>query len=256
MAAAAEFVSLSIVIPTFNERENAERLLTGLSAVRDRLPKDLEILIIDDQSPDGTAEAVRSTGAGADLPVRVVVRPGPRSLGKAIVEGLEESRGELICVMDADLSHPPADLPRLYDALDGADGVVASRYAEGGQVHGWPWYRRLVSFGATSLATAIVRNPCSDPVSGFFLFRRSALADIPLTGIGNKPLVEILAAKLLTIHEVPYEFRDREHGRSKLNPVGISEFAQLIAILALRLVRSGSPGLSPQPAEPVESRDP
>lgn len=256
VAAEDQFASFSIVIPTYNERENAERLLGGVASVRSSLPKDLEILVVDDRSPDGTAEAMRTAAARVGLPLRVILRDGPRSLGKATVEGLEQSRGELVCVMDADLSHPPPDLARMYRALDGADGVVASRYAEGGRIEAWPTYRRLVSFGATSLAKAVVRNECTDPVSGFFLFRKSALTGIRLTGIGNKPLVEILAAKPLTIHEIAYRFRDREHGRSKLSPKGVSDFARLIAVLSARLVRAGYPDLSYEPAEASRSRDP
>lgn len=256
MAAEGEFASFSIVIPTYNERDNADRLLGAVASIRGSLPKDLEILVVDDRSPDGTAEAMQAAAARVGLQLRIILRDGPRSLGRATVEGLEQSRGELVCVMDADLSHPPEDLPRMYRALDGADGVVASRYAEGGRIEAWPAYRRVVSFGATSLARAVVRTECSDPVSGFFLFRRSALAGIRLTGIGNKPLVEILAAKPLTIHEVPYRFRDREHGRSKLSPKGVSDFARLIAILTARLVRAGSPSLAYEPGEATRSRDP
>ncbi len=242
MGSAEEFGGLSIVIPTYNERANAEPLLGRFVRVRDQLPRDLEILVVDDDSPDGTAGAFRDLGLREQLPVRVILRKGRRNLGTAIVEGLRQSRGELVCVMDADLSHPPEDIPRMLDALDGADGVVASRYAPGGRIASWPHYRRLVSFLATAFATDLIRTDCTDPVSGFFLFRRSSLTELPLSGRGNKPLVEILAGRSLTLHEVAYEFRDREHGRSKLGIEGIAGFASLVLLLGVRAIRNTSRG--------------
>ena len=147
--------------------------------------------------------------------------------------------------MDADLSHPPHVLLELLAALDGADGAVASRYAPGGRITRWPWSRRLVSVGATAVARILTRDRCRDPVSGFFLFRRSALFGLTLTGLGDKPLVEILAQRPLTIHEVPYEFLDRAHGRSKLNAAGIVRFAHLVARLSWRAARgdADTPGV-------------
>lgn len=256
MATEEDFASLSIVIPTYNERDNADRLLKGLASVRGRLPKDLEIVVVDDNSPDGTSETLQMLAAQEDLPLRVVLRKGPRSLGRAIVEGLEQSHGELVCVMDADLSHPPDDVPRLVAALDGADGVVASRYTRGGRVVSWPRYRRAVSLAATAFARDLIRSDCSDPVSGFFLFRRSSLVGLHLTGIGNKPLLEILAAKPLTIHEVPYEFHDRDRGESKLGLQGIAQFARLLAVLSAKSMRGGSPDVGYEPSEANQARDP
>lgn len=244
MASARDDGRLSIVIPTYRERENADRLLRRLASVRGDLPKDLEILVMDDDSSDGTSEAFTEVAVREDLPLRVVTRTGPRSLGKAIVEGLSQCRGDLVCVMDADLSHPPETVPLLLDALDGADGVVASRYARGGQIVSWPLHRRWISRAATALAKAWTRSECTDPVSGFFLFRRSALAGLRLSGVGNKPLLEILAAKAFFVHEVPYRFRDREHGRSKLGVEGVAAFARLLLHLGAESIRGTS-------AEPV-----
>lgn len=256
MKTEGDFKSLSIVIPTYNEHDNAERLLKGLASVRGRLPTDLEIIAVDDYSPDGTAKTLSVVAAQQGLPLRVILRGGPRSLGKAIVEGLEQSRGELVCVMDADLSHPPEDIPRLLTALDGADGVVASRYIRGSRVVSWPRHRRLVSLAATAFAQDLIRSDCSDPVSGFFVFRRSSLAGLHLTGIGNKPLLEILAAKALTIHEIPYEFHNRVRGKSKLGLQGIAQFTRLLALLSAKSIRGGSPDIGYEPTEANQARNP
>ena len=234
LSAEGDLDGLSIVIPTYNELDNVERLLRALDAVRRQWDGSIEIVVVDDRSPDGTGPAFEQLGAELGLPIRVVERPGPRSLGRAVVEGLRLSRGNLVCVMDADLSHPPEVVLRLLASLDGADGVVASRYAPGGRIARWPLSRRLVSCGATALARVLARGDCRDPVSGFFLFRRASLEGLVLTGLGDKPLVEILAQRPFAVHEVPYEFRDRERGRSKLNAASILRFARLVLLLSAR----------------------
>ena len=232
--------ALSIVVPTYNERDNVEPLLRGLDEVRRGWDRGFEVLVMDDRSPDGTGAAFAELATRLGVPVRLVQRTGPRSLGRAIVEGIRLSRGDLVCVMDADLSHPPPVVLQLLAALNGSDGVVASRYAPGGGIARWPLSRRLVSCGATALARVLTHGRCRDPVSGFFLFRRAALRGLALTGIGDKPLVEILAQRPLNVHEVPYEFRDREHGRSKLNATGIVRFALLVVRLSRRAARGDS----------------
>jgi len=191
-----------------------------------------------------------------NLPVRVVDRVGPRSLGRAIVEGINLSHGVLVCIMDADLSHPPEFIFDLLQALDGADGVVASRYVTGGSIARWTRARRVVSWGATALSRPLIRTPCRDPLSGFFLFRRASLAGLSLTGIGNKPLLEILAQKPFTIHEIPYEFHDRERGSSKLGPRGLLGFTRLLARLAGRSIRGDSPGFAYEREAPTDARQP
>lgn len=231
---------LTVVIPTYNERDNVDPLLRRLSAIRGACPGNLEIVVVDDHSPDGTALRVRGLADRLSLPVQLLHRKGPRSMGRAVVAGIEQSRGALLCVMDADLSHPPELIPDLLGALDGADGVVASRYMPGGRIGRWPRSRRVISWGATAFGRSLARTPCSDPLSGFFLIRRTALAGLTVTGVGNKPLLEILAAKPLVLHEIPYEFRDRERGASKLEPKGFVDFAHLLVRLSWRAVRGSS----------------
>jgi dolichol-phosphate mannosyltransferase len=177
-------------------------------------------------------------------------------MGKAIVTGIEHSQGDLVCVMDADLSHPPELILDLLRALDGADGVIASRYAAGGTTAHWPRIRRAISWGATAFSRSLVRTACYDPLSGFFLFRRTSLAGLVVTGIGNKPLLEILAQKPFAIHEIPYEFRDRERGSSKLDPQGFVGFAHLLARLSWQSIRGTAPGLPQETEAPAEAHGP
>src|SRR3989442_14821391 len=153
--------------------------------------------------------------------------PGSSPPGEAILDGIRRTDSDLVCVMDAELSHPPAVIPRLVEALDGADGGVASRYIDGSQIIRWPIIRRTISLAATCLARIL--NPrCPDPLSGYFLFRRTCLLDARVSGIGGKPLLEILAQRPLTIREVPYAFRNRENGESKFSLRSVSEFARLV----------------------------
>ena len=230
--------TLTIVIPTYEERDNVRPLLHGLAEVRDRWGGRLDILVVDDGSSDGTPAEALVAADELGLRLRVVERAGPRSLGRAIVEGMTLAHGGLVGVMDADLSHPPKTLTAMLEALDGADGVIASRYGPGGTIASWPWTRRVVSLGATALARGLCRTPSTDPVSGFFLFRREAFAGLRLSGLGNKPLVEVLAQRDLVVHEVPYAFRDRQRGRSKLRLAGIVDFARLILRLSHRASRA------------------
>ena len=217
-----------------------ESLFRRLASVFGALGRDLEILVMDDCSPDATGRLAQRLAMDLDLPVRVHARGGPRSMGRAIVEGIRRSDGDLVCVIDADLSHPPETIPDLLQALDGADGVIASRYVAGGAIIGWTRMRRIVSWGATALSRPLIQTACRDPLSGFFLFRRSALAGLAMTGIGNKPLLEILSQRRLIVHEIPYAFHNREHGMSKLGPAGFVDFSRLLGHLVAQLVRAGS----------------
>ncbi len=231
--------ALTVVIPTYNEGPNLVPLFREFAKLRGTWQVPLELLIVDDDSPDGTAQLALALGQSSGVPTRVVVRHAPRSLGGAIINGLRESATDLACVMDADLSHPPFLLPLMVERLNGFDGVVASRYAEGGRIIHWPAHRRVISLGATAMAHQVARTRCSDPLSGFFLFRRSSLTGIAITGLGHKPLLEILAQKDLAIYEVPYVFRNRENGRSKLGGRGILDYLRL----TLRLWRGPIPSI-------------
>lgn len=243
---------LSIVIPTYNERENIEQLLTEIRALQPHLTGPLEVVLVDDGSPDGTADLAQEFSRRLKVDARVLTRNGRRSLGGAIAAGLDSCRWDLVCVMDADLSHPAALVPVLIDSLDGVDGVVASRYTAGGEIGSWPLNRRLVSLLATALSRIFLRVAYRDPLSGFFLLRRSSLKGIQITGDGNKPLLEILVRARPAMKEVPYRFDDRRNGQSKLNGTGILEFMRLV----LRLRSAEAKVLGPASRSSADNHQP
>jgi dolichol-phosphate mannosyltransferase len=172
-----------------------------------------ELIIVDDGSPDGTADLAESY---ADVhPVRVVRRPGKAGLASAVLAGFAQARGDVLVVMDADLSHPPEAVPRLVSAIDeGADLAVGSRYVRGGGTEDWPLKRRVVSRAACLIGNVLV--PIRDCTSGFFAIRKSALDGVKLNPIGFKIGFEVMArARYNKAVEIPYVFRDRELGKSK-----------------------------------------
>ncbi|TMB77583.1 MAG: polyprenol monophosphomannose synthase [Chloroflexi bacterium] len=222
---------LSIVIPTFNEAENVAKLLFELGSLQPLLQRPLEVVLVDDNSPDSTGSIADALGRELGLDLRVLTRNGRRSLGGAIADGLRLCRWDLVCVMDADLSHPARLVPLLVESLDGVDGVVASRYAPGGSIESWPVFRRMVSLTATALARSLLHIRYRDPLSGFFLVRRSCLQGGRITGEGNKPLLEILVSSRPVVKEVPYRFRNRQNGESKLDAQSILDFLHLVVRL-------------------------
>jgi dolichol-phosphate mannosyltransferase len=246
---------LTVVIPTYNESPNLAALFQQFALLRSTWRPSIDLLIVDDDSPDGTSRIAAELGAQAGVPTQVLVRHGRRSMGAAIVEGLRQCDTDLVCVMDADLSHPPSLLPLMLERLNGFDGVVASRYAAGGRIPHWPAHRRIISLVARAIAQGVIRTPSTDPLSGFFLLRRASIEAIPLTGLGHKPLFEILAQAELTVYEVPYVFRNRENGRSKLGTRAVLEYLRLTMSLWQRRVRTQHrPGL-PEEVAPESPRD-
>ncbi|MEV6342898.1 glycosyltransferase family 2 protein [Actinoplanes sp. NPDC051851] len=210
----------SIIVPTYNERENVPALLERLAAA---LPHtETEIVFVDD-STDGTPEVIEE--AARDYPIAVTVHhreEGVGGLGGAVVEGMRLARGEWIVVMDADLQHPPEIVPGLIAAgmRDGADLVVGSRYANGGSTGGLAdGYRKLVSRGSTTLVKTLFRNSLnavSDPMSGLFAIRASSLDAEQLRPLGYKILLELIVRNRPgRIVEVPYVFQSRHAGESK-----------------------------------------
>ena len=206
---------LSVIVPTFQESQNIEPLLRRLARVRAQLAEPLEVVIVDDASPDGTAARARALFA-EDPFGRVIERSGPRDLTQAVREGIRQARGELIRVMDADLSHPPELLPALVEAVHrGADVAVASRYAPGGGVANWPASRRLLSRVGNALVRPLV--PVADATSGYFVCRVEVARALNPGTAGFKILLELLAAPpRRRVQEVPYLFTDRRRGSSKL----------------------------------------
>ena len=181
-----------------------------------------ELIIVDDGSPDGTADLAESY---ADKhPVRVVRRPGKAGLASAVLAGFAQARGDVLVVMDADLSHPPEAVPRLVSAIDeGADLAVGSRYVTGGGTEDWPLKRRVVSRAACLMGNVLV--PIRDCTSGFFAIRKSALEGVKLNPIGFKIGFEVMArGRYKKAVEVPYVFRDRELGKSKFGRREIGQY--------------------------------
>ena len=222
---------LSIIVPTFNESKNVPLLA---QMVADALPGvRWEMIYVDDNSPDGTSEAVRQM-ALRDPRIRVIHRHNRRGLASACIEGILSSAAPYAAVIDADLQHDEKILrPMLERIRQGdVDLVVGSRYVEGGGVGDWDRKRVMVSKVATRMATRLTRTPISDPMSGFFMVRRDAfLGALPnLSSIGFKILLDIAASapEPLRVAEVPYTFRTRQHGESKLDSLVLWEYLQLL----------------------------
>jgi dolichol-phosphate mannosyltransferase len=207
--------SVTVVVPTYKEVESIPHLVERLGAVRAGAGLDLELLLMDDQSRDGSEELVRALG----LPwVSMVVRDRDRGLSQAVLDGMRRSTRDVVVVMDADLSHPPEKIPQMLAALaDGAEFVVGSRFAKGGSTDDdWGLFRWLNSRVATLLALPLVS--LKDPMSGFFALRRATfLAGRDLNPIGYKIGLELLVkCDCKRVVEVPIHFTDRRFGESKL----------------------------------------
>ena len=209
--------AISIIIPTYNERENIIPLVERIDQALSNY--DYEILFVDDSSRDGTAEL--AIALSPKYPVKVMVRWNKRGLASAVVDGLKQATGQIVGVMDADLQHPPEVIPDLLRAIkDGADIAVASRYIKGGGCQGWGLTRRIISKGAIVLAHLLLPSTrrVRDPMSGFFMFNRQVVAHADLRPTGFKILLEILMeGEFRDITEVPYTFSVRSGGESKLN---------------------------------------
>ena len=216
-AQSAVTFDLSIIIPTYNEAGNLPELLRRVSRVVTERGIASEVLVMDDSSPDGTAEVARKVDV--TVPVRVVERTGERGLSPAVIEGIGCARGTYVLVMDADLQHPPEALPDLLEAVrNGADFVIGSRYVPGGVSQDFNWYRRLNSRAATLLAAPLLGGRVRDPMAGFFCFRRDLAADCELSAVGYKIGLEILVkCRPAKVAEVPITFGTRLAGDSKMN---------------------------------------
>jgi len=225
-------VDLSIVVPTFNEKENIRDLVAGLDAALSGVR--WEVIFVDDDSPDGTASVVREL-ARSDRRVRCIQRIGRRGLSTACVEGMLASSAPYLAVMDADLQHDETVLPAMLDLLKQGttDLAVGTRYASGGSTGVWNPRRVSMSRFATTLSRFMMRVNVSDPMSGFFMLRRQTLDDTvrQLSGIGFKILLDIIASSpsSIRIAEVPYTFRNRHAGVSKLDSVAVWEYGMLLA---------------------------
>jgi dolichol-phosphate mannosyltransferase len=182
-------------------------------------PRDYEVVFVDDNSKDGTADLINSLAV--KYPVRVLVRKDERGLATAVIHGITHGDGGIVVVMDADLQHPPEVIPELINKTEaGADIVIGSRYVAGGGMKGWGLTRRIISKGAIILAHLLLPTTrvVKDPMSGFFAFKRTGISQARLTPRGYKILLEILMeGEFRNPAEVPYMFANRSGGESKLN---------------------------------------
>ena len=209
-----------MIVPTYNEAGSLPLLVGRLAAAL--ATREWELIVVDDGSPDGTADI--ADGLGRTQPVRVVRRAGKAGLASAVVAGFAAAKGDVLVVMDADLSHPPEVVPALLDAVaGGAEVAVGSRYVRGGGTMDWPLRRRVVSRVACLMGQVLV--PVRDSTSGFFAIRRSVIDGVKLNPIGFKIGFEVMArGRYKRAVEVPYVFRDRELGKSKFGQREIMQY--------------------------------
>lgn len=207
----------SIVVPTYNESENLPRLAERVFEAMP--PQETELLIVDDNSPDGTAAVAERLARERNLPIRCVVRRQERGLATAVIRGLREGHGEICVVMDADLSHPPEAIPQLIRVLEdpAVNLAVGSRFVAGGRVDlDWPLHRRLNSLSGRLLARPL--TSVRDMMAGFFALRRCEVDLDRLHPIGYKILLEIIVRhRFRNVVEIPISFADRAAGVTKLN---------------------------------------
>ncbi len=253
---AAERLAFSLVVPTFNESHNLVELISLLKpAIESQVGDSYEIIVVDDNSPDGTWQ-VAANLAAHDRHIVALRRIEERGLATAVVRGWQASRGDLLGVIDADLQHPPEVTAPLIAAMQrGADLAVASRDAEGGGTSDWSLLRLMISRGSRALGRILlpgVLGAVSDPMTGFFIIRRTAIQNLVMAPCGYKILVEVLVrARPKKIAEVGYVFRSRQRDESKASIMVFVEYVQHLLRLratsraleaAPPAVRTESPG--------------
>lgn len=229
---------ISIVIPTYNEAQNLPELTRRLFSALQKAGLEGEIVVVDDDSPDGTGQVADRLAESCAM--QVLHRPRKSGLASAVEQGMARAHGQIVVVMDADLSHPPEVVPDLVTAItdEGADLAVGSRYVPGGGVANWPWHRRFASWFANLLARPLV--PMRDATSGFFALKREVIDEVKLDPIGFKIGLEIMArGDYRRFREVPYTFTDRAYGESKFGSREVINYLRhLIRLWPLRRGRA------------------
>lgn len=219
-----------MIVPTYNEKDNLQELSRRVFESCSKAGLDAELVIVDDNSPDGTgafAEELSKT-----LKIKVVHRAGKLGLSSAVLEGFKAASGSILVVMDADLSHPPEKIPEMVSKIESGEGeiVVGSRYIRGGSVEDWPFRRRIISKGATMLARWLTK--VKDPMSGFFALKKSVIDGVDLNPVGYKIGLEILVkGKYSKVVEVPIHFANRKAGTSKLGGTEVLKYLDHVSML-------------------------
>ena len=226
--------TLALIIPTLNEAQNIRNVLNRVRSVLDPVGIDYEILVVDDDSSDGTGEIVSAIGL-EDPRVRLIVRKGAKGVAGATLLGWENTAASIVGAMDADLQHPPELVPALVaEILAGHDVAIGSRYADGGSLGNWNLPRKLLSNAALWVAMPVQRKQirAKDPTAGYFLVRRECIDQIQFQRTGFKLLLDVLVrGRIRSIKEIPYTFESRHHGASKATFKVACEYAGLLARL-------------------------
>jgi dolichol-phosphate mannosyltransferase len=226
--------TLALIIPTLNEAQNIRNVLNRVRSVLDPVDIDYEILVVDDDSSDGTGEIVSAIGL-EDPRVRLIVRKGAKGVAGATLLGWENTDASIVGAMDADLQHPPELVPALVaEILAGHDVAIGSRYADGGSLGNWNLPRKLLSNAALWVAMPVQRKQirAKDPTAGYFLVRRECIDQIQFQRTGFKLLLDVLVrGRIRSIKEIPYTFESRHHGASKATFKVACEYAGLLARL-------------------------
>ena len=232
LKAAEDALELAVILPTFKEADNVEEVVRRLDAALAGIA--WEAIFVDDNSPDGTAERIREMGR-LDRRIRCLERVGRRGLASACVEGMLATSAPLVAVMDADLQHDERLLPHMLERLRsraGLDIVIGSRFADGGSASGLSAERASKSKLATRLSRGLIAGELKDPMSGFFMLRVNVLREVlpNLSAVGFKLLLDIFASarRPLVFEELPYEFRERSRGSSKLDRAVALEYLILL----------------------------
>ena len=225
---------ISIILPTYNESEN---IVGILDSIHNSILKGIhtETIVVDDNSPDGTGQIVEdyinNLKKIAENSIDIIHRKTKNGLSSAILNGIQNAKGETIVIMDSDFSHPPQILPKIIETFKKyqCDLVVASRYITGGNIEGWTAKRKLISKIATLIAKKGLGVKTKDPMSGFFAFKKNIINGLTFDTLGYKFLLELLVkSKEINIKEIPYTFENRRFGSSKLDSFTIFDYLKAV----------------------------
>jgi len=218
-------MKFSLIIPTYNEKENVLKLVSQIKEQFQKEQIDGEMIFVDDNSPDGTGEVLERLKKD-NQNLEVIHREGKLGLSSAVTDGFKIAKGDIVGVMDADLSHPAQKIGEMYHVVkSGADLVIGSRYVKGGRIEGWNLYIKILSKGATLLARVFVNT--KDPMSGFFMIKREFVMSKEINPKGFKILLELLIKlNCRKIVEVPITFTNRTVGKSKAGAKEIIYYLQ------------------------------
>lgn len=209
-----DLIAVSLIVPTYNEAKNIPFLVKEIFDTVDKNKIDIEFIIVDDNSPDGTGKIAESLKN--KYPLKVIHRPGKLGLGTAVIDGFKLSDREYVGVMDGDMSHNPIILNQMIESLTDQDIAIGSRFGERSKIENWEFHRRMISWAGVFLARIL--TGIEDPLSGYFFIKKDVINGVKLKTKGYKILFEILVkGKYSKVKEFPYTFRMRKYSTSKLN---------------------------------------